>query len=286
MSSASVSELADASEPIRARCGGRPSRIGRGIRFTVDRAARLVSIGGLALLAGCNSSYGTGPSPYLAAPVPVSPANGVVVTTAPILQPTLTVTNSVATGNVGTVTYRFEVSMTTDFAATVAVGDPIAQGTGTTSYMVTPPLVQVNTTYYWRGRATSGSVTSAFSSTSSFIIPQPGCTVTGPPHVHFDVASASVRGGEDTLALMARSLVDHPTLRLDLDGYTDNIGPLGLNLEISRRRASAVRRVLIERYGVPPERLTVTGYGPAHPLFSNDTPEGRAGNRRVELIER
>ena len=127
---------------------------------------------------------------------------------------------------------------------------------------------------------------SAFSATSSFIIPQPNCTVTGPPHVHFDVASASVRGGEDTLALMARSLVDHPTVRLELDGYTDNIGPLALNLEISRRRASAVRRVLIERYGVPTEQLTVMGYGPAHPLFSNDTPKGRAGNRRVEFIER
>jgi len=197
------------------------------------------------------------------------------------------VTNSVATGTVGTVTYRFEVSLSSSFGTTVAVGDPVPQGAGTTSYTVTPQLPTVNTTYFWHARATDGSVTSPFSATSSFVIPQPGCSTTSSPHVHFDVGSVAVRaGGDDVMALLAHSLLEHPSFRLSLNGYTDDTGSARGNLALSRERAEAVARLLVARYHVPPDRLITAGYGASQPLFSNSTPEGRAGNRRVEFAER
>jgi outer membrane protein OmpA-like peptidoglycan-associated protein len=247
------------------------------------RLASALTACGLALLSAC--SY-TNPSGTLAAPTVVAPANGIVITTAPILQPTLTVTNSVATGTVGTVTYRFEVSLSAGFATTVAVGDPIPQGSGTTSYTVTPQLPTANTTYFWHVRATDGTVTSAFSATSTFVVPQPGCSTMSAPHVHFDVGGVVVRtGGDDVMALMARSLLDHPDFRLSLEGYTDDAGSARLNLALSRERAEAVARLLVAQYHVPADRLTTAGYGAARPLFANKTPEGRAGNRRVEFVE-
>jgi outer membrane protein OmpA-like peptidoglycan-associated protein len=168
----------------------------------------------------------------------------------------------------------------------VAVGDPIPQGTGTTSYVVSPQLPSVNTTYFWHVRSTDGTVTSPFSATSTFVVPQPGCSTMSSPHVHFDVAGHVVRGGDDVMALMARSLLEHPSFRLSLNGYTDDMGGARLNLGLSRARAEAVARLLVVRYHVSPDQLTTAGYGAARPLFPNDTPEGRAGNRRVEFVEK
>jgi outer membrane protein OmpA-like peptidoglycan-associated protein len=247
------------------------------------RVAFAMTVCGFALLSAC--SYNN-PSGTLASPAVVSPANGIVITTGALLQPTLTVTNSVATGTVGTVTYRFEVSLSSSFATTVAVGDPIPQGAGTTSYTVTPQLPTVNTTYFWHARATDGTVTSTFSATSTFVIPQPGCSTMGAPHVHFGAGSAVVRGGDDVMAVMARSLLEHPGFRLGLDGYTDDTGSARVNLGLSRERAEAVAHLLIARYHVPPDRLITAGHGAARPLFPNSTREGRAGNRRVEFVEK
>jgi outer membrane protein OmpA-like peptidoglycan-associated protein len=74
-----------------------------------------------------------------------------------------------------------------------------------------------------------------------------------------------------------------PSARFEVDGYTDSRGPLQLNQDLSQRRAEAVRTYLVSQ-GVPDERITAQGLGPSNPVADNNTAEGRANNRRVEII--
>lgn len=106
----------------------------------------------------------------LAAPVARSPIGGASVDVA---RPTLTVTNAVATGTPGTVTYRFEISDQSSFpvdAARTFSVDGVAQGSGTTSGVV-PRDLGPSVLWYWHARATSGTVTSAYSATETFRTP-------------------------------------------------------------------------------------------------------------------
>jgi outer membrane protein OmpA-like peptidoglycan-associated protein len=68
---------------------------------------------------------------------------------------------------------------------------------------------------------------------------------------------------------------------LEIAGYTDNTGNAAGNVALSQARAEAVRGALI-KYGVNPDMLVAKGYGDADPIASNDTPEGRLKNRRIE----
>jgi OOP family OmpA-OmpF porin len=68
-----------------------------------------------------------------------------------------------------------------------------------------------------------------------------------------------------------------------LSGYTDNVGSEEYNLTLSRRRAESVADYLVDRYGVDMERIVLQWHGYANPVASNDTEEGRAKNRRVEM---
>jgi OOP family OmpA-OmpF porin len=85
---------------------------------------------------------------------------------------------------------------------------------------------------------------------------------------------------------VARALEKNPALKLEIDGYTDGTGSADHNLDLSKRRAEAVRNVLVSQFGVDSARLTAEGKGPASPIASNDTAEGRAENRRVEFIKK
>jgi outer membrane protein OmpA-like peptidoglycan-associated protein len=80
------------------------------------------------------------------------------------------------------------------------------------------------------------------------------------------------------------TLPDYAQFRLEIAGHTDNIGAPQANQLISRRRAESVKRYLVERFHVDPQRLVVKGYGEAQPIAPNDTPKGRSMNRRVELV--
>ena len=80
----------------------------------------------------------------------------------------------------------------------------------------------------------------------------------------------------------AASLVKHPAMIVEVAGYTDSTGSKALNERLSYRRAKSVRSYLVTR-GVTPGNLTAKGFGPADPVASNNTAEGRAENRRVEL---
>ena len=66
-----------------------------------------------------------------------------------------------------------------------------------------------------------------------------------------------------------------------VEGHTDSIGEDDYNQRLSERRANAVRDVLINKFGLPPSRISAVGYGEARPIATNDTVEGRAENRRV-----
>jgi len=74
----------------------------------------------------------------------------------------------------------------------------------------------------------------------------------------------------------------HPTLRVEIQGYTDSMGNANYNKTLSANRAKAVMAYFVQK-GVNPKRLSAAGFGEARPIASNDTSEGRAMNRRVQL---
>jgi len=89
-----------------------------------------------------------------------------------------------------------------------------------------------------------------------------------------------------TLDAIAKLLEEQPQLRLEIVGHTDNRGTPQYNLDLSRRRAASVVEALTRDYGIAPDRLASSGAGMTAPVASNDTEEGRAKNRRVELVAR
>jgi outer membrane protein OmpA-like peptidoglycan-associated protein len=102
--------------------------------------------------------------------------------------------------------------------------------------------------------------------------------------IHFSFARADIRPqSEGVLKEIATVLRGHPDWRLRIDGHTDGIGNAAANLELSKRRAAAVKVALIDRYGIAAARLSTDGHGEASPKDTNNKPEGRARNRRVEL---
>jgi OOP family OmpA-OmpF porin len=77
-------------------------------------------------------------------------------------------------------------------------------------------------------------------------------------------------------------LRENPTLKVETQGHTDNIGTAKYNQGLSEKRANAVLNYFVSK-GIAKERLSAVGYGLSRPVVSNKTPEGRAENRRVEL---
>jgi outer membrane protein OmpA-like peptidoglycan-associated protein len=84
---------------------------------------------------------------------------------------------------------------------------------------------------------------------------------------------------------VARGLETNPSLKVLIEGHTDSVGNADQNLDLSRRRAEAVRAVLISQFKVDASRLTTAGLGATKPLDTNDTPQGRSQNRRVEFVK-
>jgi OOP family OmpA-OmpF porin len=102
--------------------------------------------------------------------------------------------------------------------------------------------------------------------------------------VHFDFDKAAIRpDARPILDEAARILNDNPNLNVLVEGNTDNIGTKAYNMRLSQRRADAVKSYLVSR-GVSASRLTTEGFGFDKPVASNSTAEGRAQNRRVELV--
>ncbi len=104
--------------------------------------------------------------------------------------------------------------------------------------------------------------------------------------IYFDTGKADIKPESDaTLKEIAKLLQGDPKLKLYVVGHTDNQGALDLNMDLSRRRADAVLAALTTKYAVPAGRLRAYGSGPYAPVASNDSEDGRAKNRRVELVK-
>jgi len=102
--------------------------------------------------------------------------------------------------------------------------------------------------------------------------------------VLFATAKATLEGGaRESLARLSGVLSAYPALKLRIEGHTDNVGSDATNLKLSTDRAAAVRDYLVGQ-GVPAAGIEVAGLGPAAPVADNTTAEGRARNRRVEVI--
>jgi OmpA-OmpF porin, OOP family len=102
--------------------------------------------------------------------------------------------------------------------------------------------------------------------------------------VQFAVGSAQILPkSEQLLDEMAKVLDQHPQIkRVEIQGHTDSTGDANLNLKLSQARSENVRQALLKR-GIAPDRLVAKGYGQNSPIAPNETPAGRAKNRRVEF---
>jgi outer membrane protein OmpA-like peptidoglycan-associated protein len=102
--------------------------------------------------------------------------------------------------------------------------------------------------------------------------------------IYFKFNRADIRPvSEPVLKEIAAILKNNPDWKLAIVGHTDNVGRDAANLDLSRRRAQSVKAALVEHYAIDGSRLTTDGFGASQPQAKNDTPEGRARNRRVEL---
>jgi outer membrane protein OmpA-like peptidoglycan-associated protein len=102
--------------------------------------------------------------------------------------------------------------------------------------------------------------------------------------LYFDFRSDELRPESNkVLKEIAEVMRAHPDWKLSVEGNTDNIGGDAYNLDLSNRRAAAVKQALVTQYGVAADRLSSAGFGSSHPIDTNDTFEGRSRNRRVEL---
>lgn len=104
--------------------------------------------------------------------------------------------------------------------------------------------------------------------------------------IYFDFNKADVKPESDaTLEQIAALAKKNAALKLLVVGHTDNVGSFPFNMDLSQRRAASVVAALTMRFGVGKERLTPVGVSFASPVAPNKTEEGRARNRRVELVE-
>jgi len=105
------------------------------------------------------------------------------------------------------------------------------------------------------------------------------------PGIYFDFGTADLRPeSSGALADIGRLMAAHSDWKLSVEGHTDAVGTAAANLALSQRRAEAVRTALTTRYRVPAARIAAAGFGQSKPKEPNTTIEGRARNRRVELV--
>jgi outer membrane protein OmpA-like peptidoglycan-associated protein len=105
--------------------------------------------------------------------------------------------------------------------------------------------------------------------------------------IYFDYDKADLKpDSKPQLEEIAKMLKADTALNVLVVGHTDNQGELAYNADLSKRRAESVVQALGKEYSIDAKRLTAQGVGMAAPVASNDAEEGRAKNRRVEIVKR
>ncbi|MCC7520987.1 MAG: OmpA family protein, partial [Flavobacteriaceae bacterium] len=103
--------------------------------------------------------------------------------------------------------------------------------------------------------------------------------------IKFDVAKATLKPESmGTINYVVKMMQDHPELKFSVEGHTDSDGTEAANQTLSEARAKAVKETMIKA-GISADRLTSKGHGESKPMAGNDTPEGKAQNRRVEFVK-
>ena len=104
--------------------------------------------------------------------------------------------------------------------------------------------------------------------------------------IYFHTGKSVVKPkSEPALNEIGKLLKENGSLKLHVVGHTDNVGDLASNMKLSQARADAVVQALVSKHGVDAKRLKASGVGPLCPVTSNGTDEGKAKNRRFELVE-
>jgi chemotaxis protein MotB len=104
----------------------------------------------------------------------------------------------------------------------------------------------------------------------------------------FDSGSDEIKASSASAFARLADVLPHANRDVRIEGHTDNLpihnSRFSSNWDLSAARATATVRLLIQDYGLRPEMLGASGYAEFHPMASNDTPEGRAANRRVDVV--
>ena len=112
-----------------------------------------------------------------------------------------------------------------------------------------------------------------------------GCPIITTLRINFDFNKTDIKKiYYPKIKKVADILRANPNLKIEIDGYTDNVGDKNYNLKLSLKRAEAVKKVLVDTYHINPNRIIVKGFGEKYPLVPNTTPTNRALNRRVEIV--
>ncbi len=106
-------------------------------------------------------------------------------------------------------------------------------------------------------------------------------------NILFDTGKATIKPeSAGALDIIAEVLKSDPALKIEIQGHTDNAGAPAANLKLSQERAAAVKAHLVATGGIAAARLTTAGLGDTKPVADNTTEDGRAQNRRVELVKK
>jgi outer membrane protein OmpA-like peptidoglycan-associated protein len=103
--------------------------------------------------------------------------------------------------------------------------------------------------------------------------------------INFDFNKSQItQAAQAELEKAKEFLKKYPKARIRLEGYTDSVGSQKYNIRLSKKRAAATKRYFVKEADIASRRISTVGYGESNPIASNKTPEGRAMNRRVEIL--
>ena len=135
--------------------------------------------------------------------------------------------------------------------------------------------------------ATTEDVLASLAAGSGRYQTRPDGSVALEVQVNFEFNSSVITSEYDSeLGVAAKTIKDNPKISATVEGHTDSVGSDEYNQWLSERRAEAVRALLVDKEGVSPAQISAVGLGESKPIADNRTEEGRARNRRVELVLR